>query len=125
MTVLTLIKLKRLACAVLLGACFKRSISFQGWLWKICVTAEDCIAAAKLANADRFIRTLLQGYDTVLKGDGSVPSQGQWQLISIAHAAVSDMPVRILDEAASPIDARSESLVQDGMDKLMRDRTYL
>lgn len=84
---------------------------------------EDCIAAAKLANADGFIRMLPQGYNTVLKGDGSGLSQGQRQLISIARAAVSDPPVMILDEATSSIDTRTEALVQDGMDKLMKGRT--
>ncbi len=83
----------------------------------------DCIAAAKLANADGFIRMLPQGYHTVLKGDGSGLSQGQRQLISIARAAVSDPPVMILDEATSSIDTRTEALVQDGMDKLMKGRT--
>lgn len=86
-------------------------------------TDEDCIAAAKLANADRFIRMLPEGYNTVLKGDGSGLSQGQRQLISIARAAVSDPPVMILDEATSSIDTRTEALVQDGMDKLMKGRT--
>ena len=86
-------------------------------------TDEDCIAAAKLANADGFIRMLPQGYNTVLKGDGSGLSQGQRQLISIARAAVSDPPVMILDEATSSIDTWTENLVQDGMDKLMRGRT--
>lgn len=86
-------------------------------------TGEDCIAAAKLANADGFIRMLPQGYNTVLKGDGSRLSQGQRQLISIARAAVSDPPVMILDEATSSIDTRTEALVQDGMDKLMKGRT--
>jgi ATP-binding cassette subfamily B multidrug efflux pump len=84
---------------------------------------EQCIAAAKLANADGFIRMLPQGYDTVLSGDGGGLSQGQRQLISIARAAVSDPPVMILDEATSSIDTRTEALVQDGMDKLMRGRT--
>lgn len=84
---------------------------------------ENCIAAAKLANADGFIRMLPKGYNTVLKGDGSGLSQGQRQLISIARAAVSDPPVMILDEATSSIDTRTEALVQDGMDKLMKGRT--
>lgn len=84
---------------------------------------EDCIAAAKLANADGFIRMLPKGYNTVLKGDGSGLSQGQRQLISIARTAVSDPPVMILDEATSSIDTRTEALVQDGMDKLMKGRT--
>lgn len=86
-------------------------------------TDEECIAAAKLANADGFIRMLPQGYNTVLKGDGSGLSQGQRQLISIARAAVSDPPVMILDEATSSIDTRTEALVQNGMDKLMEGRT--
>ena len=84
---------------------------------------EECIAAAKLANADGFIRRLPKGYDTVLSGDGSGLSQGQRQLISIARAAVSDPPVMIMDEATSSIDTRTEGLVQDGMDKLMKGRT--
>ncbi|MGN1193384.1 MAG: ABC transporter ATP-binding protein [Dorea sp.] len=86
-------------------------------------TDEECIAAAKLANADGFIRMLPKGYDTMLEGDGSGLSQGQCQLISIARAAVSDPPVMILDEATSSIDTRTEALVQDGMDKLMKGRT--
>ncbi len=86
-------------------------------------TDEECIAAAKLANADGFIRMLPQGYNTVLKGDGSGLSQGQRQLISIARAAVADPPVMILDEATSSIDTRTEALVQSGMDKLMEGRT--
>ena len=86
-------------------------------------TDEDCIAAAKLVNADSFIRMLPDSYNTVLKGDGSGLSQGQRQLLSIARAAVSDPPVMILDEATSSIDTRTEALVQDGMDKLMKGRT--
>ena len=86
-------------------------------------TDEMCIEAAKLANADGFIRMLPDGYDTVLKGDGSGLSQGQRQLISIARAAVSDPPVMILDEATSSIDTRTEALVQSGMDHLMEGRT--
>lgn len=84
---------------------------------------ETCIAAARLANADGFIRMLPQGYQTVLRGDGSGLSQGQRQLLSIARAAVSNPPVMILDEATSSIDTRTEALVQDGMDKLMQGRT--
>lgn len=84
---------------------------------------EACIAAARLANADGFIRMLQQGYQTVLRGDGSGLSQGQRQLLSIARAAVSNPPVMILDEATSSIDTRTEALVQDGMDKLMQGRT--
>lgn len=84
---------------------------------------EACIAAARLANADGFIRMLPQGYQTVLRGDGSGLSQGQRQLLSIARAAVSNPPVMILDEATSSIDTRTEALVQDGMDKLMQGKT--
>ena len=84
---------------------------------------EECIAAAKLANADGFIERLPNGYDTVLSGDGSGLSQGQRQLISIARAAVADPPVMILDEATSSIDTRTESIVQRGMDNLMHGRT--
>ncbi|MGN0700881.1 MAG: ABC transporter ATP-binding protein [Oscillospiraceae bacterium] len=86
-------------------------------------TDEECIAAAKLANADGFIRMLPEGYSTVLKGDGSDLSQGQRQLISIARAAVADPPVMILDEATSSIDTRTEAIVQAGMDALMKGRT--
>ena len=84
---------------------------------------EECIAAAKLANADGFIRRLPDGYNTVLTGDGGNLSQGQRQLIAIARAAVGDPPVLILDEATSSIDTRTESLVQAGMDALMTGRT--
>lgn len=83
----------------------------------------ECIEAAKLANADGFIRMLPNGYDTVISGDGSDLSQGQRQLISIARAAVADPPVMILDEATSSIDTRTESIVQKGMDSLMSGRT--
>ena len=90
---------------------------------KLDATDEECIAAAKLANADDFITRLPEGYQTVLKGDGSGLSQGQRQLISIARAAVADPPVMILDEATSSIDTRTEALVQKGMDQLMEGRT--
>lgn len=86
-------------------------------------TDEQCIEAARLANADGFIRMLPNGYDTVLEGDGSGLSQGQRQLISIARAAVADPPAMILDEATSRIDTRTEALVQRGMDALMEGRT--
>ena len=86
-------------------------------------TDEECMAAAKLANADGFIRRLPDGYDTMLTGDGANLSQGQRQLIAIARAAVADPPVLILDEATSSIDTRTEKLVQDGMDALMYGRT--
>ena len=84
---------------------------------------EECIAAAKLANADGFIRMLPEGYNTVLTGGGSGLSQGQRQLLSIARAAVADPPVMILDEATSSIDTRTEAIVQAGMDALMKGRT--
>ena len=90
---------------------------------KLTATDEECIAAAKLANADDFITRLPEGYQTMLKGDGSGLSQGQRQLISIARAAVADPPVMILDEATSSIDTRTEALVQRGMDRLMQGRT--
>ena len=86
-------------------------------------TDEECKTAAKLANADGFIRRLPDGYDTMLTGDGANLSQGQRQLIAIARAAVADPPVLILDEATSSIDTRTEKLVQDGMDALMCGRT--
>lgn len=90
---------------------------------KLDATDEECTAAAKLANADGFIRMLPDGYQTVLEGDGSGLSQGQRQLISIARAAVADPPVMILDEATSSIDTRTEAIVQKGMDALMHGRT--
>ncbi|MDD7267068.1 MAG: ABC transporter ATP-binding protein [Lachnospiraceae bacterium] len=86
-------------------------------------TDEECIRAAKLANADGFIRMLPEGYMTILEGDGSGLSQGQRQLISIARAAVADPPLMILDEATSSIDTRTEAIVQKGMDALMKNRT--
>ena len=86
-------------------------------------TDEECISAAKLANADSFIRRLPDGYQTVLTGDGANLSQGQRQLLAIARAAVADPPVLILDEATSSIDTRTEQLVQEGMDRLMKGRT--
>ena len=90
---------------------------------KLDATDEEVRAAAKLANADGFIRRLPQGYDTVLTGDGANLSQGQRQLLAIARAAIADPPVLILDEATSSIDTRTEKLVQSGMDKLMAGRT--
>ena len=86
-------------------------------------TDEECVAAAKLANADSFIRHLPHGYRTVLHGDGANLSQGQRQLLAIARAMVSDCPVLILDEATSSIDTRTEKLIEEGMDKLMEGRT--
>ncbi len=86
-------------------------------------TDKECIAAAKLSNADSFVRRLPDGYQTVLTGDGANLSQGQRQLIAIARAAVADPPVLILDEATSSIDTRTEQLMQEGMDRLMKGRT--
>ena len=90
---------------------------------KLDATDEEIIAAAKLANAHYFITKLPQGYDTVLSGDGSELSQGERQLLAIARAAIADPPVLILDEATSSIDTRTETIVQSGMDKLMKGRT--
>ena len=84
---------------------------------------EECIAAAKLAGADDFIRRLPEGYNTMLTGNGANLSQGQRQLLAIARAAVADPPVMILDEATSSIDTRTEAIVQRGMDALMTGRT--
>ena len=90
---------------------------------KLDATDEEVYAAAKLANADDFIRLLPNGYDTVITGNGGSLSQGQRQLIAIARAAVADPPVMILDEATSSIDTRTEAIVQRGMDALMKGRT--
>jgi len=90
---------------------------------KLDATDEECIAAAKLANAHGFIKRLPDGYHTMLTGDGANLSQGQRQLLAIARAAVADPPVLILDEATSSIDTRTEALVQEGMDHLMKGRT--
>ena len=90
---------------------------------KLDATDEEIYAAAKLAHADQFIQMLPKGYDTMLSGDGEELSQGQRQLLSIARAAVADPPVLILDEATSSIDTRTENIVQQGMDNLMKGRT--
>ena len=90
---------------------------------KLDATDEEVVAAARLANADVFIRQLPQGYQTVLTGNGGNLSQGQRQLLSIARAAIADPPVLILDEATSSIDTRTERIVQEGMDRLMKGRT--
>ena len=90
---------------------------------KLNATDEEVYAAARLANADTFIRQLPEGYDTILTGDGANLSQGQRQMIAIARAAIANPPVLILDEATSSIDTRTERIVQDGMDKLMAGRT--
>ena len=90
---------------------------------KLDATEEEIVRAAKLANADGFIRRLPQGYDTMLTGDGANLSQGQRQLLAIARAAIADPPALILDEATSSIDTRTEKIVQTGMDQLMKGRT--
>ena len=90
---------------------------------KLDATDEEIIKAAKLANAHNFITRLPDGYDTMLTGDGANLSQGQRQLLAIARAAVADPPALILDEATSSIDTRTEKLVQQGMDSLMKGRT--
>ena len=84
---------------------------------------EEVFEAARLANADKFIKHLPNGYDTMLTGDGANLSQGQRQLLAIARAAIADPPVLILDEATSSIDTRTEKIVQEGMDRLMEGRT--
>ena len=90
---------------------------------KLDATEDEVIRAAKLANAHDFIMRLPDGYQTQLKGSGSSLSQGQRQLLAIARVAVADPPVLILDEATSSIDTRTEKIVQDGMDRLMKGRT--
>ena len=90
---------------------------------KLDATDEEVYAAAKIANAHDFIEMLPQGYDTVISGNGAELSQGQRQLLSIARAAIADPPVMILDEATSSIDTRTESIIQKGMDALMKGRT--
>lgn len=102
---------------------FKTTVMENIRYGKLDATDEECINAAKLSNADDFIRKLTDGYNTILLQDGSNLSQGQRQLIAIARAAIADPPVLILDEATSSIDTRTEKLVQDGMDKLMSGRT--
>lgn len=102
---------------------FKTTVMENIRYGKLDATDEECINAAKLSNADDFIRKLPDGYNTILLQDGSNLSQGQRQLIAIARAAIADPPVLILDEATSSIDTRTEKLVQDGMDKLMSGRT--
>ncbi len=103
----------------LFTATVKENIRFG----KLDATDEEIVAAAKLANADAFIRRLPDGYDTLLHNDGANLSQGQRQLLAIARAAIADPPVLILDEATSSIDSRTEHIVQDGMDALMKGRT--
>jgi len=112
-----------------LGIILQDTVLFTGTVMdnirygKLEATDEECIAAAKLAGADSFIRKLPEGYNTMLSGDGSGLSQGQCQLLAIARAAVADPPVMIMDEATSSIDTRTEAIVQQGMDALMKGRT--
>ncbi len=122
-------KIKKSELRKSLGVVLQETNLFSGTVMdnirygKLDATDEECIAAAKLANADSFIRRLPDGYNTELKSNGSNLSQGQRQLLSIARAAVADPPVLILDEATSSIDTRTEKLVQAGMDALMHGRT--
>ena len=122
-------KIKKPALRKTLGIVLQDTYLFTGTVMdnirygNLDATDEECIAAAKLANASGFIEKLEHGYDTVLKGDGGNLSQGQRQLLAIARAAVGDPPVLILDEATSSIDTRTEKLVQAGMDALMNGRT--
>ena len=102
---------------------FKTTVMENIRYGKLDATDSECIVAAKLSNADEFIKKLPDGYNTVLLADGANLSQGQRQLLAIARAAIADPPVLILDEATSSIDTRTEKLVQDGMDKLMKGRT--
>lgn len=112
-----------------LGVVLQEAVLFSGTIMdnirygRPDATDEEVIAAAKLANADSFIRQLPDGYNTMIKGNGTQLSQGQKQLLTIARAAVADPPVIILDEATSSIDTRTERIVQEGMDKLMEGRT--
>ena len=122
-------KIKKPALRSTLGIVLQDTHLFTGTIMdnirygKIDATDEECIAAAKLANAHGFISRLPDGYDTMIDGDGGNLSQGQCQLLAIARAAVADPPVLILDEATSSIDTRTEELVQKGMDALMKGRT--
>ena len=112
-----------------MGVMMQDSFIFSGTIMdnirygRLNATDDECIAAAKLANAHDFIKRLPEGYDTILTGDGSNLSQGQRQLLAIARAAVANPPALILDEATSSIDTRTEVHVQEGMDALMKGRT--
>ncbi len=122
-------KIKKSSLRRSLGIILQDTVLFTGTVMdnirygKLDATDEECIAAAKLAGADTFIRHLPEGYNTVLSGDGSSLSQGQCQLLAIARAAVANPPVMIMDEATSSIDTRTEQIVQEGMDRLMQGRT--
>ena len=125
----TINKIKKADLRRSLGVVLQETNLFTGTIMenirygKLDATDEEVYAAAKLANADDFIRLLPNGYDTVITGNGGSLSQGQRQLIAIARAAVADPPVMILDEATSSIDTRTEAIVQRGMDALMKGRT--
>ena len=122
-------KIKKSSLRKSLGIILQDTVLFTGTVMdnirygRLDATDEECIAAAKLAGADGFIRHLPQGYNTMLAGDGSSLSQGQCQLLAIARCAVADPPVMIMDEATSSIDTRTEQIVQAGMDRLMNGRT--
>ena len=122
-------KIKKSSLRKSLGIILQDTVLFTGTVMdnirygRLEATDEECIAAAKLAGADGFIRYLPQGYNTMLAGDGSSLSQGQCQLLAIARCAVADPPVMIMDEATSSIDTRTEQIVQTGMDRLMNGRT--
>lgn len=122
-------KIKKSSLRKSLGIILQDTVLFTGTVMdnirygKLDATDEECIAAAKLAGADSFIKHLPDGYNTMLNGDGSSLSQGQCQLLAIARAAVADPPVMIMDEATSSIDTRTEQIVQEGMDRLMNGRT--
>ena len=122
-------KIKKSALRSSLGMVLQDTHLFTGTVadniryGKLDATEEEVVAAARLANADGFIRRLPKGYNTMLSGDGANLSQGQRQLLAIARAAIADPPALILDEATSSIDTRTEKIIQDGMDRLMRGRT--
>ena len=122
-------KIKKSSLRKSLGIVLQDTVLFTGTVMenirygRLEATDGECIAAAKLAGADGFIRTLPQGYQTMISGDGSSLSQGQCQLLAIARAAVADPPVMIMDEATSSIDTRTEQIVQKGMDALLKGRT--
>lgn len=122
-------KIKKSSLRKSLGIVLQETVLFTGTVMdnirygRLEATDGECIAAAKLAGADSFIRRLPDGYNTMLNGDGSNLSQGQCQLLAIARAAVADPPVMIMDEATSSIDTRTEQIVQKGMDALMKGRT--
>ena len=122
-------KIRKSSLRKSLGIILQETVLFTGTVMdnirygRLDATDGECIAAAKLAGADSFIRRLPDGYNTMLNGDGSNLSQGQCQLLAIARAAVADPPVMIMDEATSSIDTRTEQIVQKGMDALMKGRT--